>query len=154
MTTIAVQTAVGEIGSKATTELSFAFNSLLNLGEIQIGTNSDGIYLLNTDDDESFERTFTLATTDLGIPNPKHARFFHIGIVTDNDFVISVKFDNSAWRNYAVEALKNGLQRIRVPLRQDDQGRYFTLKITSNYWFRIDSIDGDFIIRSNGIGGY
>lgn len=154
MTSIAVQTAVGAIGSKATTELSYAFASMVNLGSFQFGANADGLFLLNStnkDNDVVYERSLTFATTSFNIYNPKRGRFIYIGIDTDVSFTVSVKFDNQDWRDYPVELFKTGLQRLKVSIGRNGQGKYFTLKITSNSWFRLDSVEGAFVIRPIGI---
>lgn len=154
---IAVQTAVGEIGSKATTELTYQFNSMLSNGGFQYGCNGNGIFLLNSgelDNGSPFSRTVTFATTDLGEKNPKRARFVYIGFDAASAITLSVKIDDQSWRDYAATPLKTGLQRLRVPIGRDGQGRYFTFKITATTRFRIDSVGGMFIIRSTGIKGY
>ena len=155
--TIAVQTAIGTIGSKATTELSYAFKSMINAGEFQYGLNQDGIYLLNQgeqDDGETFERSVTFATTDFGVKNPKRVRFIHIGFVADYEFTLAVKIDDQVWRKYTVTPRKTGLQRLRVPIGRNGQGAYITTKITSRSMFRIDMMAGILIVRPTGITGY
>lgn len=157
MSSIAVQCAVGEVGSKATTKLSYGFSSLVNIGRFQYGMDNSGIYLLNsgeTDNNVIYSRTFTLATTDLGNKNRKRGRRIYIGVDTNSELIVSIKFDDEEWRNYPVTPKKNGLQEINVPVGYNGYGRYMTVKITSNNRFRIDNIDILLIIRSLGTRRY
>lgn len=148
---IAVQTQI----DNAVTNLSLTFNSMLNTGSFQYGCNNAGLYCLNkSDSSELVESSVTLATTDLGIKNPKHIRFLYIGIKTDNNFTISVKFDNSLFRDYLVRVPTKGLQRIRIPIGKSQRGRYLTLKVSSKYKFSLDKIEAIIVATSSGIVGY
>ncbi len=152
---LAVQTSIGEVSGKAVTELASKYDSMLNDGEFQYGCNEDGIFLLNSPDPDGFlTRTFTLATTDMGSKNPKRGRFAYVGIDTDQEFTLSVNVDKQGWRDYRVEPQKQGLQRLKVPIGRNGQGRYWKFKFTSNYPFLVDQIDALFVIRSSGIRGY
>lgn len=154
---IAVQGAVGAIGSKATTQLSYVFKSMINTGNFQYGLNQDGIYLLNQgekDGEGTFERSFTLATSTLGAKNPKTLRSVHLEFVADSSFTLSVKMDDQAWRHYTVEPKKKGLQRVKVPIGRNGQGAYLTFKVSSRKSFRINMMAGILQIRSTGITGY
>ncbi len=146
---LAVQTA----HNNAVTELSSEFLSMTSSEGFQYGCNENGVYLLNQAN-HNFESSFTLATTDIGDHHPKRLRYLYVGIDTDNTFTVSVKVDRGEWRDYSTEPLTTGLQRIKVPIGKSQQGRYFTIKISSNYIFRIDSIKGLFSPRSTGIRGY
>lgn len=159
MSTLATQIAIGNIGEKPTTLISWSFPALINAGAFQYGGDGTGLYLLNTgeeDNGSAFQRFFTLSTSDFGIHNPKKMRFAYIGFEGNHEhsFKISVKADDQLYREHIVTPLKDGLQRIRVPIGTDRQGRYFTLQISSTHPFRIDSIKGIFYVRSAGIGGY
>lgn len=157
MATIAIQTAVGPMGQKATTLLSYGLRSMCNMGKFQYGANEDGLFLLNQGEDDAgrqYERSFTLATSDYGVFQPKRFRFVYIGIEADTAFIVSVKADDQDWRTYRVVPRKTGLQRIRVPIGRDGQGRYWTVRISSTGRFRVDHIDGMMVVRSSGIGGY
>ena len=149
---LAIQTKVGN----AVTELSWDLRSMVNAGKFQFGSNENGIYLLNTgetDDGVQYERSFTLATTDMGKSNPKTCRSIDLGIDTDNPITVSVMADNQEFRTYTVTPRKTGLQRMRADVGTDGLGRYWTVKISSMYPFTIDQIDGTFIVRSLGTRG-
>lgn len=148
MGSIAVQTAA----SNATTELSDSFASMVDTGEFQYGCNSEGIFLLNSDEAGS-TRTFTLATTDFGMKNHKRLRKLYIGLVADSPITVSVMGDKKVWRHKTKALKKTGLQTLRVPIDRDGFGRYWTIKISATTRFRIDSIDGLLVVRSLGIRG-
>ena len=155
---IAVQAAVGGPGSKATTELTnYDFNSMALINGQALGANDDGLYLLNTgtkDGTTSYTRSVTFASSDFGVHNPKRLRFVYIGINTDSKFTVTVSVDEQTARSYSVTPKKTGLQRLRVPIGRDGQGRYWKIKISSAYWFRIDSVEALPVVRSAGIVGY
>lgn len=154
---IAVQTAIGDIGSKAVTSLSWSFNSMVNTGKFQYGFNDNGIYILNTSgEDEAgssdgYEVIF--ANTDFGIDNLKRVRFIYAGIVADGAVVISVMNDNKKWITCTKKSLKTGVQKIRFPISRKGYGRYCKVKIFSLSPFKIDNISGLLVIRPLGIKG-
>ena len=153
MSTIAVQTAVNH----AVTELSYSLGSMVNVGEFQYGASNEGIFILNsgdTDNEVPFTRSFTLATSDFGIQNYKKIRRIAIGFEGSLSFTLLVKFDDQEWIEYPVSPRKTGLQQIVVPIDTRDQGRYITIKISSTNSFKIDRIEGLFIVRPLGISGY
>lgn len=153
---IAIQTAVGDVGSKAVTELSYAFNALINTGSFQYGCNDDGIFLLNSgeqDNDGDYVRSFTLSSSDYGLANLKRIRFLYLGIDTDNSFTVSVMGDNKVWRDYTVPLNKLGLQEIRKSIGRDGFGRYWKIKISSTNRFRISMIGAVLVIRPLGLRG-
>lgn len=158
MSAIAVQTVVGEIGGKATTTLDgYDFNSFATINGFEFGADHNGLHLLNTgdqDNEEDYTRTLTFATTDFGDNNPKRIRFIYVGVEATSPFTLSVKADEQSWRNYTVTPLKTGLQRVRVPVGRDGQGRYWAIKVTATTAFRIDSVDAMIYERSTGIKGY
>jgi len=154
---IAVQTKVGAIREKATTELSLDFDSMVSVNGFEFGANSDGIYLMNTGDDDvstTVTRTLTFATSDLGIKNFKHVRFLYLGVSTDNDFTVSVKYDRGTFSDYPVSIQTTGLQYVRVPVAYNQQGRYVTIKITATHYLVVDSVEAVLITRPAGVAGY
>lgn len=157
MGAIAVQCAVGEAGKKAVTELSYNFNSMAVINGIPIGANSKGLFRLNAglkDAGTDFTSTFTLTTTDFGIENHKRMRFVYIGIDTSAPFIISVKADGQAWRDYKIIPGKTGMQTIRKSIGRNGKGRYWTFKISSTSGFRVDSIKVAYYVLPKGIVGY
>jgi hypothetical protein len=150
MSILAIQTAVGSIGSKAATVLSYDASSLLNIGKFQYKGGPDGLYILNqSDTDTTYTKSFTLATTDLGIENPKHCSFLYIGVKTvstNTKLNITLTNDKGVSKTVPYIVLKVGLQRLRVPMGHINRGRYIKLKISSDNSFRIDNIEGYFTV--------
>jgi len=159
MSSIAVQTVIGDEGTKATTELTYGFNSLLNNSGFQFGANSNGLFLINqgeTDNLVNYERTFTLATTDLGIRNPKEFRFIYIGFSAfkGTRIDIYVHADDQKPIKHVHRAIKSGTQRARIPIDVRVLGRYWTVKVSSMKAFRVDEMEVQTNVRSSGIIGY
>jgi len=151
--TIAVQGAVGENNSKATTRLSYKFNSLAVINGVPFGANSSGLFQLNTgetDNDSVYTRTFTLATTDFGDDHPKHLRYIYMTVDTDNDFKLSIKTDNGLDRILEASLLMTGLQRIRIENIYADVGEHWSITMYSNHFFRVDKISAIFYRTSYG----
>ncbi len=157
MEAIAVQSAIGNSGEKPVTKFTdFTFNSLGMINNFPVGVNSTGLFLLNIGDKDnniSFKSTFVLATTDFNLNEFKRLRYIYIGVNTNDSFIISIAVDDSDWIDYLCEITKEGLQKIRIPISRKTQGRYWKIKVTSDYWFRIDYIEILPIVRSTGIGG-
>ena len=144
MGAIAVQGAVGDAGNKATTNLpNFNFNSMVTINGFSFGANDTGLYKLNTgnkDDGMLFTKTFTLATTDFADKLPKHVRYIYVSIYTNNDFEVKFKADSQEEKTLSVAKLKDGLQWIRVENIYPDIGKYWTIAVSSKYYFRVDVI--------------
>lgn len=156
---IAVQTAVGEIGSKALSQLSWNFNGLINCGQFQYGVGSDGIFLLNsgdTYDEVEFESSFTLTTSDYGLANNKRFRYVYlkIEVFEDTDITLSVRPNKGNWLNHTESIIGAGLKTVRFTIeRNNGNGNYHTIKVACNKQFRIHEISGLLIVRPLGIKG-
>lgn len=158
MGAIAVQSSINEMGKKAVTELpEYDFNSIAIIQGKPFAANKQGLYQLNsgtTDSGTNFVSSVIFATTDFNIKNPKRLRYLYIGFDAENSFTVSVMVDNQIWRNYSVIPSKTGLQQKRIPIGKDGQGRYWTIKISSNSPFRIDQLDALIVIKSAGNTDY
>lgn len=155
MSTIAVQAAIGETGHKATTELSNTFTSLINVNGFQYGAGPNGLFQLNTgttDDGTPYTSSVTFATSDFGAKKPKRGRYLYIGCKYDVAFTVQMKIDDGPWTNYTFTPFKAGLQGDRVSIVRSRHGRYFTFRITSTSPFKIDQVDGVFVVRSPRTG--
>jgi hypothetical protein len=154
---IAVQTAVGDIGGKATTELSYSFNSLLNCGEFQYGLNSSGIHLLNQgnlDNTTQFESSVTLQTSDYGRRNFKRFRFIYleVEVYEKTVFTVSVRPNKGDWIDKTVTVKNAGLRLLRFSIKKKGgQGNYHAVKIASKKQFRIHSVFGEMRVRPLGV---
>lgn len=156
---IATQTSIGSPGEQPTTELSWAFDSMINVGNNQIGFNSEGIHKLNSgtlDNVTPFISEFTLATSSLGINNPKRCRYLYLmlDVLEIEPVSVSIKLDKGAWRTYASVPHKDRLQRVRVPVGRNGTGAFVTIKVSSENAFRVSEIEGLFIARPLGLRGY
>ena len=147
---IATQTAVGDTGRKATTEISDSYKSIVN-SKFLYGLGSNGIELLNSG---TVVSSFTLATTDFGVDNPKKLRYLYFGFEASLPFTVTVTFDDKSAKTYTVTPLTTGLQRKRIPIGSSIQGRYCTITVTATSDLRIDNIKTLYQTRSSGIGGY
>jgi len=151
---IATQSAVGALGNKATTELSWAFTAMVNCGAYQYGLNDQGIYLLNTgtlDGTASIGRSITFVTSDYGSPNHKRLRFIYLQVeVAGNaSFTVAVKPNSGSWLSKTASTTGEGLKTLKVSIdREGGQGNYLTIKITSNDWFKLHAVNGIMIVRS------
>lgn len=159
MSTLAVQTVIGEPGSKATSELSFEFNSLARVNNFYFGATSSGLFLIDaglTDLAEEIVSTVTFATTDFGFRNPKYIRFLYIGLEGSCGQCISIgtQVDGSDNSTEVYTLEHTGTQRIRVPIEMCFAGRYWRISISSNEALRVDSVEAQLILRSSGITGY
>lgn len=154
---IAVQTAVGDIGSKAVTDISWNFAGLINCGAYQFGVNENGIYLLNygnSHNEALFSKSLTFVTSDFGLKNIKRFRYIYLEIEVygDSTFIVSVKPDKGSWINKTVSVVGAGLKTIRFSIsRTNGQGYYHTVKIASEQQFRLHASYGLLNVRSLGI---
>jgi len=145
---LTVQAAVGDIGSKATTESTFSFLGLVNCGRFQYGLNENGIYRLNsgnTDAGANFTKTITLATSDFGKDVMKRFPFLYIKLETvgNIDITVGVKPNKSAWLEKTVSVTGSGLQTVRLPVaREGGQGNFHSVRLLSTGWFRLHSVRG------------
>lgn len=159
MSILATQTAIGDPGSKATSELSLDFSSLGRVGNFYYGANSSGLYLIDSgvkDLAEDIVSTVTFATTDFGFRNPKSIRFLYVGLKGSCGQCISISTwadgASNSTENYTLQ--HNGVQRLRVPISLCLNGRYWRISISSSESIRIDSVEAQLILRSSGILGY
>ena len=157
---IAVQGAIGESGRKPTTVLSgFAFNSMATINGVDIGASlTNGLCVLNQgekDVDAEVQRTVTFATTDFGIKNPKRIRYIYFGISFSSPITVSVAVDDQPERTYTLRPVKaSGMQRVKLTIGHNRQGRYWRVKITSDKRFVLDDVETLLVVRTSGIKGY
>lgn len=156
MSSIVIQTAVGDIGEKATTELQFEYDSMVNCGQYQYGLNENGIFLLNqgnTDNSAVFESSFTLQTSDFGVKNNKRFRFVYleVEVYKDSTFTVTVTPNNGTAIYKTVSTFGPGLKTMSFTIQKSGgHGNYHKIKIASNEQFRIHSVSGLMIVNSLG----
>jgi hypothetical protein len=150
MSAIAVQGAVGNIGNKATTQLSwFNFNAIGVINGTAIGSSDEGIFLLNIgnlENDAEYTRTITLNTSDLGDQSRKTINFVYLEIdgTVGNEITIQVDYDKGRFvKSNSVTLLSGGLQYYRIPLGRRAQGTQITLSLSATGWFRLNKIQAN-----------
>lgn len=156
MSSVAVQTAVGAMGEKATTELSFGFDSMIDAGDFQYGLNSSGIYLLNQgndDDGTAFTSTVTVHTSDYGRKNLKRIRYVYLEVEVYDDtlFEVGVRPNKGSWTTAYVSTTGAGLKTLRATMPKDGgKGNYHAVRISSTGQFRLHSLVGLFVLQHIG----
>lgn len=151
---IAVQSAVGPIGGKATTELTLSFAALVTGGRYHYGLNENGIHLLNSGDvdgEDDILRSISFATSDYGSKNLKRFRFIYlqVEVLGDASFTVAVRPDKGAWISKTVSTTGAGTKTLKVPIqREGGQGNYLSVKITSFNWFKLHAVNGLINIRT------
>jgi hypothetical protein len=154
---IAVQTAIGEIGEKATTDLSFNFKSMIDCGGFQYGLNESGIFLLNSGNninEQPFLKSITLATSNFGIPNYKWIRYLYllVEVFGYTTFTASIRPNRGNWVNKVISTEKAGLKTLSFTMqRENGQGNYHNVKISSYQQFKIHEIKALLVVRNMGI---
>lgn len=147
---IAVQGAVGDIGGKATTDISGVFNSLINVNGYQFGGTGTGLYRLNAVEKTA---TFRLAASDYGIKNFKRFRYVYIGLECSGEVSITLTADKQRTAVYTKLVEKAGLHTIRIPIGHSLTGRFWDIEFSSSSSFRVNSIEAVMIKLAAGVGG-
>jgi hypothetical protein len=136
---------------------NFNFNSFGNLGGMVLGANEDGIFLLDSadnDDGTPIDAFLELLTSDFGIPNAKRMRIIDIGYEADGQIKVVLKADDRfEYVLYLAPAATNRQQdRGRAKGQRNVKGRYWTARIenTDGCDFSIDHIQIIPIILSGG----
>jgi len=156
---IAAQTAVGDIGSKAVSELSFSFGGMVNCGKFQFGLNETGVFLLNSGDNDNnvpFERSFTLVTSDYGKMNNKRFRYVYlkIEVYENTDITVAVRQDKGSWVQKTKTIVGPGLKTVTFAIpRKNGEGNLHSVKVSGSKRFRVLGISGLAIVRSLGVIG-
>jgi hypothetical protein len=151
---------ITNLKNNATTQRRFDFNSMFKFNGKVWFTNSTGLNTIGGNDDNGadIDAYFEPVTTDFGVPNPKRARFVHLGFETDGDLEVDVSFDGSSSEtlSFTPQSSKTGQQRMTVAVSRTYQGRYFTTQIRNvdGADFAIDGYDVEFYTLSQRIQDY
>lgn len=113
---------------------NYNFNSFCELGGQILGAGDDGIFILDSaDDDDGTPITayFEPAMTDMGISNPKRMRALYMGYEANGTMKVTAQVDELHERaEYVFPAGKDRLQGGgRASGRRDQAGRYWKHKI-------------------------
>jgi len=152
---LAIQGAVGDIGRKAVTLIpGYGFNSLGEINGVRIGASDTGLHKLDSGDllnSTEFERSFSLKKTDLGYPQ-NLKKMLYVYVTCDGDISkmsVHLKADDGDW--YAFHRCHAWGRGFRAAVGTPTQGIYWTLKVSSTGWFRVDTVQVRFVVRSSGI---
>ena len=139
------------LNNVATTQYSnYDFNSLCVFNGVALGANSDGIFSLDTADNDNsvdIDAIVELPITDFGTINPKRFRRLYFGYESGGDLAVEVKVDEADTRRFLLEKTKTGQKERKryVPMRHDQKGSYWSFRIENKDGcdFSIDKIGGD-----------
>lgn len=115
----------------------FNFNSMCKLGDVYLGINEYGIFVIDsgdTDYESAIESFVELPLTDFGIAHQKRLRSVYIGYESDGDLELEVENDEGNARTYMLKptAGSNQVQKgARVTIGRNGKGRYWSFKISN-----------------------
>lgn len=144
-----IQGAVGGLGRKAVAEISDNYLSVNHTDGVAYGAKADGLYKLD-EDYSGGGFSATISSHDFNVSKTKKCRSLYFGIDTDSSFKVYTSVDDGAWVEYDATNVKTGKQRIKVPISHIQRGRYWSVKIESDDYFKLDHIRGVFIELSAG----
>jgi hypothetical protein len=155
MSILAVQGAIGGAGRKPLTEITgYNFDSIAEINGSVIGAKSDGIHNLNTGETLNgieYIRSFTINQTDFGVSgNLKKLRYVYISMLgAMPTFTLSARADEREWKSYC-RCVPHG-RGVRVSVGSREKGVYWSFKVSSKEYFRIDSVEIMFMVMPAGI---
>lgn len=159
---LAVQCALGEVGSKRVTQLKYPsgpYYGLVDTGKNIYAMNDGGIWQINyvpvdgipTDDDQPILYSVRLNASDFGVSwNLKKINFVYVSLLGEyNDLSVSLRADEGKefFSNKAVPQA-NG---FRASCMTREQGAYWTIGLDSYSPFTLLGMDINYIIRPAGI---
>lgn len=124
---------------------NYNFAGLMKFKGNNLACNKEGLFLLggNKDVTTSISARFRPVETDFGMNNVKALRFMYYGLDTADEMLMELTPDDSDDPvEYALVPSKEGQQRIRVPIRRTQTGRYWKCDVSNQGGkdFSIDSI--------------
>ena len=123
---------------------NYNFNSMCKFGDVYLGANSSGIFVLDSgdlDDTLEIEAFFELLTSDWGIINQKRIRSIIISLESNGELLLTVSDDDGNSRDFIIDPIfpSNKQHVVKVAIGRDGKGTYWMV--------RIDNINGsDFSI--------
>lgn len=110
------------------------FNSMTKFGDVYLGANEDGIFILDQadkDGDDDIDARFRSALSDFGILNPKRARKVYLGYETDGNLEARIGSDERDDLVIEVPAKNENLREHsrKIPVGKDVKGRYLDIEI-------------------------
>ena len=124
----------------------YDFNSFCQIGENYYGSNENGIFLLDGDDDNgtNIDAFFELVLSDFGISNMKRIRSIYVGGEANGGLTLALKDDENNSRTYVLNLTSGNKQSSgKVNVGRDGQGRYWQTRIDNigGAYFAIDAIE-------------
>ena len=124
---------------------NYNFAGLMRFKGRNLACNKEGLYLLGGDKDmtAAISAQFKPLETDFGMNNVKALRFLYFGLDTADEMLVEVTPDDSDDpQEYAIVPSKEGQQRVRIPIKRTQTGRYFGIEVSNQGGkdFSVDSI--------------
>lgn len=124
----------------------YDFNSFCEVGGKYYGSNENGIFLLDGDDDAgtNIDAFFELVLSDFGISNMKRIRSMYVGGEANGGLTLTLKDNENNSRTYTLNLATGNVQSgAKVNVGRDGQGRYWQTRIDNigGAYFAIDTIE-------------
>ena len=128
-----------------TTYENYNFNSFAKIGNTYYGAQEDGVYTLDSNDDngEDIEATITLGTMDFDTELFKRVHYMYLGIKQSGDLTLKTITDDDKEHLYSLRApTESTLHTVRVKLALGVKSRYWTFELMNSDGadFDLDSI--------------
>jgi hypothetical protein len=131
----------------------YNFNSLCVINGKSFGASSDGLYLLEGDDDEgvNIDAYATFPLTDFGEDNQKRVRSVHYGGTANKQMKLHV------WANEGDERVRlfrpsTTKSKVMIPVGRGEKGEYWQFKVSNirGADFEIDSLESFLVVLRRG----
>lgn len=124
---------------------NYNFAGLMKFKGRNLACNKEGLFLLGGDKDVDalISARFRPVETDFGMNNNKALRFMYFGLDTVDEMLVEVTPDDSDDPvEYPIVPVKEGQQRVRVPIQRTQTGRYWGVEVSNQNGknFSFDSI--------------
>jgi hypothetical protein len=126
---------------------NYNFNSMCKFGDVYLGANDNGIFVLDsgdTDAGSAITAFFETVTSDFGIEHQKRIRRAYFGYETDGELMLILKDDDGNERVYNVDPNHPNHQQhtSTLPIGRDGKGRYWMIRVENvrGSDFSIDSL--------------
>ncbi len=133
------------VNNAATQYTHWNFNSFCDTGQVCLGANSDGIYLLFDDADDDGQQIWSLIEFPMVDLKMARLRSIWFGYEADGELEVTVRADEAVESSYTLPPIKRGLlsQTRRITIERKHRGRYWTIGIQNLVGsdFSLDSVE-------------